>query len=561
MVRAERIFSRSRNFALPADETSHRQDDARMNFRSSLFASWHKMVAFWGGSGMVTAGVALHFPMFWMGRETGFRLAGMPMERGMLVGMVLIVAGVIAAAGGLLPARKPREVSPGIIAPPEDAPLTKAHWIQMGLVGIALVIDVSKAATLGFVTPGMQNEYGLSGAAIAVLPVVALTGTTVGSLIWGALADIYGRRASILLAAIMFVGTSICGAMPSFSWNVFMCFMMGLAAGGMLPVANALLAEIMPTKHRGWCLVLLGGVGTIGGYFATSALSALLQPHFGWRIMWLLGFPTGVILIILSPLLPESARYLLETGHVEEAREMLARYGTAITVDRQVASEPGTSPRDPLNRRDKGRTKSPPFGLAVALTLAALAWGFVNFGVLLWLPASLIAEGRSVGFASALIAKSTLIAVPTVALVTYFYSLWSTKRVLIVAIGITTFGLLAALVRSNTAFPLLSSPLIPVSLLIVGTSSVISVLMPYAAESFPVKQRGRATGWVAGCSKVGGVIAQGFATLALVPTFGLAAGTVAIPTVASLLLIAAFGHETRGRDLRELEAARAMQEA
>ena len=531
-----------------------------MKSTRSLFDSWHKLVAFWGGSAMVTIGVALHLPMFWMGRKTGFRLAGMPMDRGMLVGMVLIVAGVIAAAYGLLPRRRSRQVTQGLITPPEDAPLTKAHWIQMGLVGIALVVDVSKAATLGFVTPGMQNEYGLGAAAIAVLPVVALTGTTVGSLIWGALADIYGRRASILLAAVMFVGTSICGAMPSFSWNVFMCFMMGLAAGGMLPVANALLAEIMPTKHRGWCLVLLGGVGTIGGYFFTSEVSALLQPYFGWRIMWLLGCPTGLTLIALSPLLPESARYLLETGHVEEARVTLARYGAFIRTDRQLAS-----PRDAViggasDGRDIGKAKSLALGLTVALTLAALAWGFVNFGVLLWLPASLIAEGRSVGLASSMIARSTLIAVPTIALVTYLYSLWSTKRVLILAIGITTVGLLAALARDNNTFPILSNPLISVSFLIVGTSAVISVLMPYAAESFPVRQRGRATGWVAGCSKVGGVIAQGFAALALVPAFGLAAGSIAIPTVASLLLIAVFGHETRGLDLRELEAGKVMQE-
>ena len=68
-----------------------------------------------------------------------------------------------------------------------------------------------------------------------------------------------------------------------------------------------------------------------------------------------------------------------------------------------------------------------------------------------------------------------------------------------------------------------------------------------------MRWRGRATGWVAGCSKVGGVIAQGLALLALVPTFALAAGLIAIPTVASLLLIAVFGHETRGFDLRKLE--------
>jgi putative MFS transporter len=342
-----------------------------------------------------------------------------------------------------------------------------------------------------------------------------------------------------------------------------MCFMMGLAAGGMLPVANALLAEIMPTKHRGWCLVLLGGIGTIGGYFATSALSALLQPHFGWRIMWLIGFPTGLLLIALSPLLPESARFLLEMGRVEEARQTLARYGVALTnVHRDAEAIGAAIDAETSLRKTETQTKSRPrLGLGAALTMAALAWGFVNFGVMLWLPGSLVAEGRTVGVASALIARSTLIAVPTVAVATWLYSLWSTKRVLILAIGITTLGLLATLLRNNGAFPFFSNPLLFVSLLIVGTSAVISILMPYAAESFPVRQRGRATGWVAGCSKVGGVIAQGFAAVALVPAFGLAAGAIAIPAVASLLLVAVFGHETRGRDLRELETKAVAQGA
>jgi len=84
------------------------------------------------------------------------------------------------------------------------------------------------------------------------------------------LADIYGRKATILLSAVLFVGTSICGAMPSLAWNIGMCFMMGLAAGGMLPVTYALLAEMMPNRHRGWSLVLVGGLGAGGGYFAAS---------------------------------------------------------------------------------------------------------------------------------------------------------------------------------------------------------------------------------------------------------------------------------------------------
>lgn len=523
----------------------------------SLFANWNHRLAFWAGSGAVASGVALHVPMFLMGRERGYRLVGMPMDTSMLVGMGLIILGFGLAAYGLIPAGERQRIGDGFVALPEDAPLTKAHWIQIGLLAVALVIDVMKAATLGFVTPGMRIEYGLSFSGVAIFPCLALLGTTLGSLMWGALADIYGRRAAILLAAVMFVGTSICGAMPSFSWNIFMCFMMGLAAGGMLPVANALLAEIVPTKHRGWCLVLLGGIGTIGGYFATSELSALLQPYFGWRIMWLIGFPTGLILIALSPFLPESARFLLAMGRTEEAREVLARYGAFVKTNPQQgvyeeAASIATNDQLGLNMNSPSL-----LGLGIALTLVALAWGFVNFGVLLWLPGHLITMGRTMGLASALIARSALIAIPTIAVVTYLYSRWSTKRVLMLGLTVTTFGLLMSLLPTRV-IPFLSDPLVSVSFLVIGTSAVISTLLPYVTENFPLRWRGRATGWVAGCSKVGGVLAQALAALALVPSFALAAGVIAVPTLVSLFLVVRFGDETRGRDLRQLERVRVV---
>lgn len=520
--------------------------------KASLFSSWGHAAAFWGGSLAVTIGVLLHVPMFWMGRKMGFRLAGMPMDPGMLAGMALIIGGFAAASYGLLPKRRRGAPVPVYeeLPPPEDAPLTRAHWGQIALLTVALVIDVMKAATLGFVTPGMRGEYAITAAAVSRLPFVALIGTAAGSFLWGALADIYGRRASILLAAVMFMGTSICGAMPSFTWNIIMCFLMGVGAGGMLPVAYALLAEIMPTKHRGWCLVLVGGAGAIGGYFATSGLSSLLQPFFGWRIMWLINLPTALVLIAVSPLLQESARFLEKAGRIDEARATLARFGVsfAATPSEAEQSQPRPAP-GPLTIRDL-------FGTTFALTLAALAWGFVNFGVMLWLPGSLVAEGRSMGLASGIIAQSTAIAAPGMLLAAYLYSVWSAKRVLVLAIGITTLGLLAVLARSTGAFPILANPVMPLTLLIVGTAAVISILLPYAAESYPLRVRGRATGWVAGCSKTGGLAAQGLGALGLVPTIGVAAGVIAIPAVISMLLIAALSRDTRGRDLRELETVR-----
>jgi len=514
-----------------------------------MFADRKSSSAFWLGSLFVVIGVLLHIPMFLMARQMHYMLAGMPMGTGMLWGMAFILGGCATAAYGL----QPKEASTSVmsvherVVAPEDAPLTFWHWAAGGALSIALVIDIMKPASLGFVTPGMQVEYMMGPAMVAILPFSALAGTALGSFVWGALADLYGRRATILLSAVMFIGTSICGAMPSFWWNVFMCFLMGAAAGGMLPVTYALLAEIMPTRHRGWSLVVVGGIGAVGGYLAASGLSAVLQPIFGWRIMWFLNLPSGLILIGLSAFIPESARFLMHIGRPAEARATLERFGSVIITETTDWDEEATLDHSHLPPTDKRY-----LGTTVAFTFAALSWGFVNFGLLLWLPGELISEGRDMGVAAAIIARSSLIAVPVVAVAAYLYSVWSTKGALLSMIGVTALGLFALMLR-QIGLSAVSNPVVPVALLIIGSTGVISILLPYAAESYPLRIRGRAAGWVAGCSKSGGLICQGLSVLAVVPAIGAAAIIIAVPVLAGFGLISIYGRETRGRDLRELE--------
>jgi putative MFS transporter len=79
------------------------------------------------------------------------------------------------------------------------------------------------------------------------------------------------------------------------------------------------------------------------------------------------------------------------------------------------------------------------------------------------------------------------------------------------------------------------------------------MLLPYTAESFPLRIRGRTTGIVAACTKAGGMIAQLLAILALVPPLSIVSIAIMVPTAGALILIAWFGKETRGRDLRELD--------
>ena len=513
---------------------------------SSTLSDRRGIWAFALGVLLVTGGVLLHIPMFLMGRHNHFILAGMPIGWDMVAGMAAIVVGVGVAAYGLLPRDIAGQIAASqeiVVSPPEDAPLGWPHWMLMGVLVIALVIDIMKPATLGFVLPGMRAEYHVDTATVSEFPFSALVGTVIGSVIWGVLADIYGRKASILLSAVMFVGTSICGAMPSLAWNVGMCFLMGVAAGGMLPVTYALLAEMMPSRHRGWSLVLVGGLGAAGGYFAASGFSALLQPFFGWRILWLLNLPTGLTLVLLGALIPESAKFLLARGRREEARRVMERFGSKAHKVRSVK-------RTGVRQKPEPLTSNAFLGKLIALSLAALCFGLIYFGLLLWLPEDLVTKGYSVSVSSKLLAESALIAFPTTFLVAFIYSAWSSKWSLVASLAVTIVGLLGVLQLELTRT---GSPVVPVALLIIGTNGLIAMLLPYAAESFPLRIRGRTTGIVAACTKAGGMVAQLLAMFALVPALSIVAIVIIVPTVVALVLVAIFGRETRGSDLRDLD--------
>jgi putative MFS transporter len=518
--------------------------------------------AFAAGVVAVTIGVLLHLPMYWMGRMNGFMLAGMPMDPGMLFGMALIIGGLGVAAYGLLPPRVGEQIKAAqriTVSAPEDAKLGPAHWSLMAVLVLALIIDVMKPASLGFVMPGMVKEYGVPKAQASLVPFFALIGTVTGSLVWGAVADIYGRKASILLSAVVFIGTSICGAMPSLTWNIGMCFLMGAGAGGMLPVTYALLAETMPSKHRGWALVLVGGLGAVGGYFAASGFSSLLVPTFSWRILWLINLPTGLILVCMGAFIPESAKFLLSRGRDAEAHKVMARFGA---VSRRLDDDED----DPSEVIGHGRAHAAGaptqqstlwtpglIGRTAALSIAAVGWGLINFGLLLWLPSDLVAKGYSMGLSSKLLAESALIAFPTVFLCAFLYSRWSSKWALSLMIAVTLAGLAWVLLLEGH---LGGSPVLPVALLIVGSNGLLAILLPYASESYPLKVRGRATGWVAACTKGGGVLAQSLSIAALAPPLGVAALMIMAPIALALALTVRFGVETRGLDLRDLEAPR-----
>jgi putative MFS transporter len=519
---------------------------------------FHHPVAVWLGCLAIVAGVLAHGPMFLMGASMGYRLVGMPMDATMLTGMALIPLGLGLAAWGLLPRleqmRRVAETQDvGAFHAADHVPLNRAHWLLVMVLVVALAVDVLKPASLGFVMPGLTREYGITKETGGLLALVALTGTTVGSVVWGRLADVAGRRAAILLSALMFIGTAICGAMPAFGWNLAMCFLMGASAGGLLPITFTLMAEMIPAAHRGWLLVALGGIGTSAGYLMAATAAALLEPHFSWRSLWLLGLPTGLLIVFLDRFIPESPRFLSGMGLHAEARAVLARYAA-------MPDAPGDATHAPED--DELRTTASAWQLlrgshariTIGLLIGGVAWGLANFGFLLWLPTNLRAMGLDGDTVSKLLARSAVLALPGIALVIWLYHRWSSIRALVLFIALTAAALVAFSVLGASGVRSQALVVANTVALLVSSSGVIAMLIPYAAEIYPVHLRGTGSGLVAAASKFGGILGAGVGVLGWFEHFAGSALAIAMPMALSAALLFRAGIDTRGQRLEEIQA-------
>lgn len=514
-------------------------------------------VAFWSGAAAATAGVAMHIPMYYSARTMGYRMAGMHPDGEMLVGMALIIIGLAAALYGLVPGNSGRIKDKAAhirVRALDDARLRPQHVAMLVVISVAIVIDVMKPAALSFVAPGMAREYGLKAATnphghipVALLPLTGITGTVLGSWLWGWLADRIGRRSSILYAGLLFVTTSICGAMPTFNWNLAMCFFMGIGAGGMLPITFALMAETIPARHRCWLMMLIGGSVASVGYVLTSWLAGALTPHYSWRILWLIGLPTGVLFIALNHWIPESPRFLLAAGRRDEAEKIMRHFGAAVVHE-----------EEPLAAEDRGRDSyrqlfGKPFTWpSAAIVILAVGAGLITYGFQLWIPTNLEHLGFTTVNSDYIVRNAALIGLPLSVITTVLYGFWSSKKTIVASFALLALALAGFVAAGNS---LAHNHVLLTALLVVplsGTSLVAAVTIVYASEIYPTRIRSRGTGLAAGATKAGGVLIIAMVVAATTPSITLTALIGVIPLLIGIVTFTWVGYETRSRRLEEI---------
>jgi putative MFS transporter len=216
--------------------------------------------------------------------------------------------------------------SDDLLAMFDGAPLNRRYWTTFAIMSAVFVLDFFDFFLIAFVMSVIGREWHLTYGQGAVILYGAGLGAIIGSLIWGALGDRFGRKMQTV------TGTFICGIsagliafVPTGDWvllailRFFVGF--GLAAG--VTPALTIVVEMTPTRWRTGMTsfyIVFASVGTL----LASFTSATLLNAFGWRGVAATGFVAVIVGLLVWIFVPESARWLTAKGRFAEARDEVA---------------------------------------------------------------------------------------------------------------------------------------------------------------------------------------------------------------------------------------------
>jgi sugar porter (SP) family MFS transporter len=209
------------------------------------------------------------------------------------------------------------------------------------------------AGAIGF----LRSHFSLDAASTGWAASSALVGCLIGAGIAGFIADRVGRKKALLLAAVLYTVSGVWSAIPATITEFsFARILGGIGIGTASVVCPLYIAEISPAGRRGR-LVTFNQLAIVCGilvvYFVNYFIAGLGDEAWnastGWRWMFGSAVAPAALFFILTLFIPESPRWLVERGRIDEAARTLRRVGGTTRADAEISAIEAALKEEPIS--------------------------------------------------------------------------------------------------------------------------------------------------------------------------------------------------------------------
>jgi MFS family permease len=210
-------------------------------------------------------------------------------------------------------------------------PWSRWHWRVVIALGITWALDGLEVTLVGAIAPVLRERdtLNLTEGQIGATASAYLFGAIAGALVFGRLTDLFGRKRLFLVTlGVYLCGTAASGLAWSFASFAFFRALTGAGIGGEYSAVNSAIDELLPARVRGRADLAINSTywfGTaIGALTSLVVLNTDALPHaIAWRVVFGIGAVLGLSILFIRHHVPESPRWLLLHGRVDEADRVL----------------------------------------------------------------------------------------------------------------------------------------------------------------------------------------------------------------------------------------------
>lgn len=271
--------------------------------------------------------------------------------------------------------------------------LSAFHYRLIGMALLLLLTDGYDTYAIGFVVPVLSRLWHLQPSSFGTIFSAGIIGLTVGAMICSPISDRIGAR-RVLIACTIWYGVMTLATTLASSWGSLLVlrFVTGLALGGAMPSAVALVSDYAPTRTRNFlvaiavCGFALGGA--VGGLVAAATIAT-----FGWESVFVLGGAVPLLMVpALAIWLPESLPKLLTDPPPQmRLRAIVEQITPDWTLPAITAAARNERQRMPVRQLFVAGYAIPTLLIWVAFVCNLLLLYFLSA----WLPSVVNASGRS----------------------------------------------------------------------------------------------------------------------------------------------------------------------